>query len=249
MKGRTSKEINILGYKGNFILRTMKTEFQKENIVLEKMRKETFHNNIGHFILSDFMPTKKKFPRKWIAVGIVVLVIIIIIAWFIGTYNALIAADQNVKKAWGDVQTQYQRRIDLIPNLVNSVRGYMTYEQNLLTEVTALRSQWMSATTTEQKVTLSNQLESTLKTLFASFENYPALKTDLTVTALMDELAGTENRISVARITYNDAVRNYNNLVKYIPSNIIAKWMGYTEKSMFEAVSSAEIPPVVNITI
>jgi LemA protein len=171
------------------------------------------------------------------------------LSWFVGTYNALIAADQNVKKTWADVETQYQRRIDLIPNLVNSVKGYMTYEQNILTKITELRSQWMTATTAEKRVNVANELEAALKTIIATSENYPDLKADKTVTALMDELAGTENRISVARINYNDAVRNYNNLVRFIPSNIIAGWMGMKEKTMFQATTpGAGEAPEVNLT-
>jgi LemA protein len=199
------------------------------------------------------MPRKEEvkktgIPKKWIVVGAVVLVIIILIAWFIGTYNGLIAADQSIKKTWADVETQYQRRIDLIPNLVNTVKGYMTFEQATLTKLTELRTQWMTATTTEQKVQTANQIEAALKTIFATSENYPDLKAIETYTALMDELAGTENRISVARMNYNDAVRNYNNMVKFIPSNIVAGWMGFSEKTMFEATTpGAEAAPVVNL--
>lgn len=191
---------------------------------------------------------KNELPITMISLGAIGLIAIIMILWFVGTYNSLINADQNVNKAWGDVQTQYQRRIDLIPNLVNSVKGYMQYERGLLENITALRTQWMSATTTEEKVQTANQLESALKTIFAVREAYPEIKADSTVTALMDELAGTENRISVARMNYNEAIMNYNNLVKFIPSNIVAGFMGYKEKAMFSAVSGAETAPVVNIT-
>lgn len=192
---------------------------------------------------------EKKFPMKWIGIGIIVLLIIILIAWFVGTYNALISADQNVKKNWADVETQYQRRIDLIPNLVNTVTGYMQFEKTTLTQLTSLRTQWMSSTTPEARVDTANKIEAALKTIFATYENYPDLKSDKTVTALMDELSGTENRISVARINYNDAIRNYNNLVKFIPSNVIARWMGFTEKTPFAATTpGASEAPVVSIT-
>ncbi len=191
---------------------------------------------------------KSGIPKKWIYLGIIVIVILILLSWFVGTYNSLISADQNVKKTWADVETQYQRRIDLIPNLVNSVKGYMTFEQNLLTKITDLRTQWMVTTATEERVKVANELESVLKTIIAVSENYPDLKADKTVTALMDELAGTENRVAVARINYNDAVRSYNNLVKFIPSNIVAGWMGMTEKTMFQATLGAEEAPKVNLT-
>ncbi len=191
--------------------------------------------------------TEKSFNKKWLYIGIPIFVVLILILWVAGTYNALISADQNVKRSWADVETQYQRRIDLIPNLVNSVRGYMTFEKDLLTKITDLRTQWMSSATAEDRVNTANQIEAALKTIFAVSENYPDLKTDKTVTALMDELAGTENRISVARMKYNEAIMQYNNLVKFVPSNVIAGWMGMKEKTPFQAVSGAERAPVVNI--
>jgi len=192
---------------------------------------------------------KSGIPKKWIYISIIVIAILILLSWFVGTYNALIAADQNVKKTWADVETQYQRRIDLIPNLVNSVKGYMTFEQNLLAKITDLRTQWMTTTATEERVKIANELESALKTIIAVSENYPDLKADKTVTALMDELAGTENRVAVARMNYNNAVRDYNNLVKFIPSNIVAGWMGMKEKTMFQATTpGAGEAPKVNLT-
>jgi LemA protein len=107
----------------------------------------------------------------------------------------------------------------------------------------------MSATTAEDRVNVANQIEAALKTIIATSENYPDLKADKTVTALMDELAGTENRVAVARVNYNDAVRSYNNLVKFIPSNIIAGWMGMKEKTPFQATTpGAGEAPTVNIT-
>ncbi|MFH0832183.1 MAG: LemA family protein [Candidatus Aenigmatarchaeota archaeon] len=187
--------------------------------------------------------------NKWLYIGAIVAILFILLMWYVGTYNALISADQNVKTAWGNVEVQYQRRVDLIPNLVNSVKGYMAFEKEVLTKVTSLRSQWMTATAPEERVATANEIEAALKTIFATYENYPELKADKTVTALMDELAGTENRVAVSRTNYNDAVRNYNNLVKFIPSNIVAGWMGMVEKTMFEAITpGAETAPVVNIT-
>ncbi len=191
--------------------------------------------------------TEKSFNKKWFYIGIPIFIAFILILWLAGTYNALISADQNVKRSWADVETQYQRRIDLIPNLVNSVKGYMTFEKDLLTKITDLRTQWMSSATAEDRVNTANQIEAALKTIFAVSENYPDLKADNTVISMMDELAGTENRISVARMKYNEAIMQYNNLVKFVPSNVIAGWMGMKEKTPFQAVSGAEKAPVVNI--
>lgn len=193
---------------------------------------------------------KAGFPKKWIAIGVIALAIIIIILWLIGTYNSLISADQEVKRSWADVETQYQRRIDLIPNLVNTVKGYAGFEQKVLTQVTELRTQWMREPAPEQRIETANQFESALKTIFAVAENYPQLKADSTYIALMDELSGTENRISVARMKYNDAIKSYNLRVKFFPSNIVAGWMGMMEKTPFETTTpGAENVPIVNVTI
>ena len=193
---------------------------------------------------------KKGISRKWISIGVIAAVIVILILWYVGTYNSLINADQEVKRSWADVETQYQRRIDLIPNLVNTVRGYAGFEQNVLTQVTELRTQWMREPAAEQRIQTANQFESALKTIFAVAENYPQLKADSTYIALMDELSGTENRISVSRMKYNEAVKNYNNKVKFIPSNIMAGWMGMTERTLFEATTpGAQNALVVDVTI
>ena len=186
--------------------------------------------------------------NKWILLAVPVVIVAILLIWFIGTYNALISADQTVKQKWADVQVQYQRRIDLIPNLVNTVQGYMQFERGLLQNITALRTQWMSAQTVEQQVTTANQIESTLGKIIAVVEAYPDIKSNQAVIGLMDELAGTENRISVARMNYNEAVVNYNRLVMYIPSNFVAGIMGYQEIAPFEAIAGAEVPPVVNLS-
>ncbi|MDI6720932.1 MAG: LemA family protein [Candidatus Aenigmarchaeota archaeon] len=192
---------------------------------------------------------KGGFPKKWIAVGAVALIILILIGWFISTYNSIINADQEVIRSWADVETQYQRRVDLIPNLVNTVKGYATYEQNVLTKITDLRSQWMRSTSAEDRVNTANQIEGALKTIFAVAENYPQLKADSTFIGLMDELSGTENRVAVARMKYNEVVKNYNNKVKFIPSNAVAGWMGMKERTPFQSAEGAENAPVVNVTI
>lgn len=189
--------------------------------------------------------------NKWILIAIPLVLLVIIMAWFVGTYNALISADQNVKQQWAEVQVNYQRRFDLIPNLVNVLKGYTQYERGLLESVTALRSQWMSAQQSGdigQQMSAANQLESALKTIFAVREAYPEIKANTQFTALSDELAGTENRVAVSRIKYNEAVADYNRLVKFIPSSIVAGFMGYSEMGMFEAVSGAETAPVVNLS-
>ena len=144
-----------------------------------------------------------------VGIGVAVLVIIILASlysMYISGYNGVQAKDESVKKRAADVDTQLQRRYDLIPNLVSSVKGYMQFERQTLEDITELRSQWMKTPDTAQRVNLSNQLEATLSKIIATYEAYPELKSDSTVTRLMDELAGTENRISVSRTVYNDGV-------------------------------------------
>ena len=190
------------------------------------------------------------FPKKWAFVGLIAVIVLAIILWYVGSYNSIISADQDVKKSWANVETQYQIRIDLIPNIVNTVKGLAGFEQSVLTQVTELRTKWMQSSGAEERVQTANKIEGALKTIFAVSENYPQLKSDSAYIALIDELSGTENRISVERMKYNDAIRNYNNKVKFIPSNVVAGWMGMYERTPFEATTAgAENAPVVNVTL
>jgi len=197
---------------------------------------------------------------KIIAIGIGILVIVIIFGSLYGLYfsgfNSAQSKDENVKKLAADVDAQLQRRYDLIPNLVQSVKGYMQFEKQTLEDVTRLRSQWQSATTTESRVQLSNQIEQALSKIILTYEAYPNLKSDSTVTRLMDELAGTENRISVARTYYNDGVRDFNTNLRTFPNNIFnqdgflgAKPWGMTQYPIYEATPQAKATvPQVNLT-
>jgi LemA protein len=195
-----------------------------------------------------------------VGIGIVVLVIIILASlysMYISGYNGVQAKDESVKKRAADVDTQLQRRYDLIPNLVSSVKGYMQFERQTLEDVTELRSQWMKTPDTAQRVNLSNQLEATLSKIIATYEAYPELKSDSTVTRLMDELAGTENRISVSRTAYNDGVRDYNLQIRTFPNNVFnengflgAKAWGYKQYPQYEATLLARtVVPQVNLTL
>ena len=196
------------------------------------------------------MATPSKFPRKWVAVGVVVLIILILVGTVWGSYNSLVSKNQGVDKAWADVETQYQRRVDLIPNLVNVVQSYAKYEQETYSKITELRSQWQTASTQQQKVDTANEFESAISKLLLITENYPQLKADTQFTGLQDNLAETENMISVARTRYNDKVREYNTAVLMFPSNVIAGWFGVSERTYFKAITpGAENAPKVNITI
>lgn len=184
----------------------------------------------------------------------------IIFAAFYGMYfsgfNAVQSKDENVKKLAADVEAQLQRRYDLIPNLVQSVKGYMQFEKQTLEDVTKLRSQWQTATNTNDKVQLSNQIEQALSKIILTYEAYPNLKSDTTVTRLMDELAGTENRIAVARTYYNDGVRDFNINLRTFPNNIFnqngflgAQPWGMIPYPAYEATPQAKTTvPQVNLT-
>jgi LemA protein len=153
-------------------------------------------------------------------VAVIVIIIVIVIVTYFSGFNAALAKNENVKRLAADTDTQLQRRYDLIPNLVQSVRGYMQFEQQTLNEITKLRTQWMSTPSSDisQKNQLSNLIEGALGRIVLTYEAYPSLKSDQVVTRLMDELAGTENRITVARTYYNDGVRDYNTYLKVFPN-------------------------------
>ena len=180
-----------------------------------------------------------------IAVGVVVVLVLIIGGWLAGTYNSLVTQSQAVDAQWGQVETQYQRRFDLIPNLVNSVKGLMTQERAVFDAIAEARTKYGSATTVNDKAAAAGQLETALGRLLVVVENYPEIRSSAAVTGLMDELAGTENRISVERRRYNDLVRTYNTSVKTFPTNMIAGMFGFAEKQYFQSVSGADKAPKV----
>ena len=137
-------------------------------------------------------------------------VLVLLVLWLMGSYNSLVNASVGVDTSWGQVQTVYQRRADLIPNLVATVTGAKNFEQSTIIAVTEARSRWAGARTTGEQVAATNQLEGALSRLLLVVENYPDLKSNQNFLALQDELAGTENRVSVERQRYNDAVGDYN---------------------------------------
>ena len=176
---------------------------------------------------------------------IAIIVIVLIIAWVISTYNSIVPLRNKVKNAFAQIDAQLQRRFDLIPNLVETIKGYATHEKELLENVTASRSGYMNATTNEQKMEMGNQLTSTLKTLFAVAENYPDLKANTNFMSLQEELSETEDKIVYARQFYNDAVTIYNNKIQLFPANIIAGIFGFKEEALFDAGAEARKAPKV----
>ena len=186
----------------------------------------------------------------WIVLGIVAVVLI----WGVSAYNGLVSKEERVSSAWANVETVYQRRADLIPNLVNTVKGYASHESQTLMEVTEARAKSTAisvdpstATPAEMEAWMKAQSEvgSALGRLIAISENYPDLKANQNFLELQKQLEGTENRISTERRKYNEEVRNYNVKIRRFPTNIIAGMFGFEKRVMFEAQEGTDVAPVV----
>ncbi len=186
-----------------------------------------------------------KISKGWLITG---GVIILLLLFLIGSYNGLVNADEEVSRTWGNVQTAYQRRADLIPNLVETVKGYKIHEQEVLTDITEARSRVAQAQTPAELTSSDAALSSALSRLLVVVENYPNLKANENFLSLQDELAGTENRVKVERDNYNTAVKALNVKIRKFPSNIIAGMFGFATKEAFEAASGAEIAPEVSFS-
>jgi LemA protein len=178
---------------------------------------------------------------------IVVLAIILALigSSLVGTYNSLVTQSQTVDNQWAQVETQYQRRFDLIPNLVEATKGIFEQEKEVFGKLAEARQGYAGAQNPSQKAEAAAQVESALARLLVIVENYPQLRSNENVLSLMDELAGTENRVSVERKRYNDEVKTFNTQIKRFPTNFIAPIFGFSERSYFEAVEAAEEAPKV----
>ncbi len=177
---------------------------------------------------------------------IILAIIVVIALWVIATYNNLVSTKVKVDNSFSQIDVQLQRRFDLIPNLVECVKGYMEHESDVLTKVTELRTSWASAGSVSEKVEIDNQLSGALKTIMAVSENYPDLKANQNFNGLQQDLKDTENKISYARQFYNDAVTRYNRNLMVFPSNIIASMFHFTPATLF-AVDSAEAKQNVKV--
>lgn len=192
------------------------------------------------------MPISEKEEESVMVGGIILLVILIVVIGFvIKTYNELVHARNSVKNAFAQIDTQLQRRFDLIPNLVETVKGFATHERELLENVTASRSGYMNAVSNSEKLEMNNQLTSTLKTLFAVSENYPDLKADVNFIKLQDELSDTEDKVAYSRQFYNDSVTIYNNKMQMFPGNLVAGMFGFKEETLFVTDDEAKEAPKV----
>lgn len=181
--------------------------------------------------------------KIWIALAVVVVLII----YGFSTYNRLISTNEAVDGQWAQVETQYQRRFDLIPQLVNSVKGILKQENAVFGEIADARTRYSGASGSNDKAKAASQMEGALGRLLVIVENYPQLKSSENVSVLMAQLEGTENRVSVERSRFNDSVKAYNLSVKRFPSSIIASMGNFAERSYFEAASGTEKAPEVNL--
>ncbi len=168
---------------------------------------------------------------------IVLIILVVLIIAIIGIYNSLVSLRMKVQNAWSQIDVQLQRRFDLIPNFVETVKGYMTHEQETLAKVTELRTSWANASSIKDKAELDNQLSSTLKTIMAVSENYPELKANQNFMQLSEELRNTENKIAFSRQFYNDSVTMYNTKLQVFPSNIIAGMFNFAPSDLFKTDS------------
>lgn len=186
--------------------------------------------------------------KKWLTWPVIIigiLALVLIYGW--AKYNSLVKGNIAVDQQWAQVETQYQRRFDLIPNLVNSVKGAMGQEQKVFSDIADARTRYAGAQTAEAKAEAANQLEGSLARLLVVMENYPQLKSIDAVQGLMAELAGTENRISVERMRYNDSVAVFNANVQMFPGSLIANLFGFHARTLFQAQEGAATAPTVNL--
>lgn len=189
---------------------------------------------------------KKSFPVWAIVLGVLVLLAF----WLVGAYNGLITAEQNKDNEWAQVETEYQRRSDAIPNLVSIAQGAADFEQSTLLEVTEARTNWLNtqadpSASTEEQIAASQTLDSAFSRLLVSVESYPTLTATETFKTLQVQLEGTENRIAVARQDFNDAATAYNLKVKRFPGSIVASLFGFETSALFQADEGAETAPDV----
>jgi len=192
--------------------------------------------------------------KKTTTIIVIIAVLAALAFWFIGKYNAMVIADENVKTAWAQVENQYQRRSDLIPNLVATVKGYAAHESQVLESVVEARAKATQVTVDPSKTSpeqlaafqaAQGELSQALGRLLAVTENYPDLKANQNFLELQAQLEGTENRIAVARNAFNEVAKQFNVLIRRFPNNIVASVMGFEQKAYFEAEAGAEKAPVV----
>ena len=184
--------------------------------------------------------------KMGIVIAVIVGVILLIVVACVGSYNGLVGLSEDVDNEFSNVSVMLERRADLIPNLVNTVKGYASHEEKVIEEVTSARSELLKAKTVEEKANANSALDDAINKVLMLVENYPDLKANQNFINLQDELAGSENRIATARRDYNNKVKEYNSKIKKIPTNIIAGIAGFDEKEYFEIEEGKKEVPDVN---
>lgn len=175
----------------------------------------------------------------------IVGVVLLLGVWLVGSFNGFVTQGNAIDGQWKQVEVQYQRRFDLIPNLVESVKGLQKQEQKVFGDIAEARTRYSGAVSVNDKAGAATQLESALGRLLVIMENYPELKSDAAVARLMDELAGTENRVAVERRRYNEFVQSYNTSLSVVPGNILAGVFGFSRRAYFESTEGSETAPKV----
>ncbi|VXD16206.1 LemA family protein [Marinoscillum sp. 108] len=192
--------------------------------------------------------------KKWITIIVIIVAVFLVYNFFSGKYNSMVTKEEAVNTEWSNVETQYQRRSDLIPNLVNTVKGFAQQEQDVLIGVTEARSKASSINLDANNLTAENmqqfqaaqgQLNSALSRLLVTVEKYPDLKSNQNFLELQAQLEGTENRIAVARKRFNETAQDYNTFIRVFPNNFISGWAGFERKALFAADEGAEKAPEV----
>ncbi len=177
---------------------------------------------------------------------VIIAIVVIILLWYVGTYNALISLRNKVKDQWAQIDVQLKRRADLIPNMVETVKGYAKHEKGTLEDVIKARNTFTTATTPEEEMKASGELTKTLSKLMMLSESYPELKANENFMSLQNDLKDCEDKISMMRQFYNDIVMKYNNKVETIPSNIVANMAHFTKEAFFEAAEEDKQTPKVS---
>lgn len=183
--------------------------------------------------------------KSSVALIAVLAVVVLVGGWVVSSYNGLVRLNEAIDGQWAQVENQYKRRFDLIPNLVETVKGYAAHEETVFRTIAEARKRYGDAVSVDEKAEAASELESALARLLVIVENYPTLKADQHFMALMDELAGTETRIAVERMRFNESVRVFNERVKVFPTVLVARLLGFAPRPYFEAPEGAETAPRV----
>lgn len=192
------------------------------------------------------MPEQKSFLQrswKWL---LVVLIVVLILGWGVSRYNSFVRQNEQITAQWSQVENQYQRRFDLIPNIVETVKGVAKQEQTVFGDIAEARTRYSGATTPDEKAQAAGQVESALGRLLVIAENYPVLQSSQAYRDLIVSLEGTENRISVERMKYNEEVKTLNAGVKVFPSSVVASLFGIKERAYFDVPAENQVAPKVN---